>query len=105
MERNVPPPGLYASAVDVCPKCMGASKSGLIVATDPSTGGTCPVCGGSGVVASLVPLDVAVLSILDAFGLLSEADKKKIAKRVEAMKRRKDRDIAIEDEIEIKTKA
>lgn len=83
-ETSSPPPGIYATVIDVCPYCKGASASGILLpgsGVNPSSG-ACPVCGGTGRIAGLVPLDKAVLGVLEAYGLLSEADKKKISKAI-----------------------
>lgn len=83
-ETSSPPPGIYATVIDVCPYCKGASASGILLpgsGVNPSSG-ACPVCGGTGRIAGLVPLDKAVLGVLEAYGLLSEADKKKISRAI-----------------------
>ena len=102
---NLPKPGIYANIVEECPHCRGASRSGLVIAseTSPSKGiSGCPVCGGAGIVVGLVPLDVAVLSILDALGILTESDKKRMAKRIEQLTRgMKESVLSLSDEVEL----
>lgn len=105
---NAPKPGIYANIVEECPHCKGASRSGLVIASETSPGrgvSGCHVCGGTGIVVGLVPLDVAVLSILDTLGVLTEHDKKRIAKRIEQItKKIGESGIALSDKVEVEEK-
>lgn len=83
--KGAPPPGVYATVVDVCPYCGGVSKSGLVVSSSfEASSASCPVCGGTGRVAGLVPLDQAVLAVLDAYGLVSKKDLNKALRRFQS---------------------
>lgn len=83
--KGAPPPGVYATVVDVCPYCGGASKSGLVVSSSlEASSASCPVCGGTGRIAGLVPFDQAVLAVLDAYGLVSKKDLNKALRKFQS---------------------
>ncbi len=83
--EGAPPPGVYATVIDICPYCGGASRSGLVVSSSLETSSaSCPVCGGTGRVAGLVPFDQAVLAVLDAYGLVSKKDLSKALRRFQS---------------------